>query len=101
MTQTHTTQKERIASLESYVDGHAREHTLTDRVWTAKLDAIERRLVQIERVLLDVRENGNGHANGSGLRPTRRDLGLAGVAAALTSALWWLAEALRTAATGG
>ena len=96
MTQT-TTQRERLASLESYVDGHAREHELTERVWETKLDAIDARLAQIERVLTDGRENGNG---GGKMGIVRRDLGLAGGAAALTSALWWLAELLQTAAAG-
>lgn len=93
---TTMTQKERIASLESYVDGHAREHGLTERVWEAKLDAIEARLGQIERMLLEAQANGHG----SKPRLARRDLGLAGLAAAMTSALWWLAEALRTASGG-
>jgi hypothetical protein len=99
MTQTQSTQKERLASLEAYVDGHAREHALAERVWTVQLDAIEARLARIERLLLEANANGNDGGNGR-LRLARRDLGLAGLTAALTSALWWLSAALRTAAGG-
>ncbi len=99
MTQLHTTQRERLASLESYVDGHAREHELTERLWEAKLDAIDARLAQIERMLIEGRDPPS--EGGPKLRLARRDLGLAGLAATLTSALWWLAQFFQAMAARG
>ena len=40
---TVLTQKERLAALEAESEAHAREHELTERVWSAKLDAIDAR----------------------------------------------------------
>ena len=54
---TALTQKERIAALEARSSIHGHEHELGDRVWAAKLDAIDQRLRGIERVLLEVRLN--------------------------------------------
>ena len=59
---THT-QRERLASLEARQLGHDREHGLVDRVWSAKLDAIDARVRSIERILLEVPIHG---------RPTNR-----------------------------
>ena len=69
-----------------------------DRVWTAKLDAIDQRLRGIERVLLEVRLSPADAPRPSGWRSlTRRDVGVMSGTAAATTALWWLTELARTA----
>ena len=62
------TQKERVAALEARLSGHAHEHELGDRVWAAKLDAIDQRLRGIERVLLEVRISPTEAPQASGWR---------------------------------
>ena len=83
------TQKERLAALEAESDGHAREHELTERVWAAKLDAIDARLRGIERFLLDAPSHGDDYA-GWPLR--RRDLVIISGSAGVTSLLWLFVE---------
>ncbi len=75
--------------METQQEAHAKEHELVDRIWTAKLDAIDSRLRSIERVLLEVRLP-NGHAPAGRLRVTRRDVGVVSGSAAATSLAWWL-----------
>ncbi len=76
--------------------GH--EHELGDRVWTAKLDAIDQRLRGIERVLLEVRLNPPSAPQPTGWRRlSRRDVGVMSGTAAATTALWWLTELARAA----
>ena len=95
---TTLTQKERLAALEARQSGHGYEHELSDRVWSAKLDAIDQRLRGIERVLLEVRVAGNGAQQAAGWRRlTRRDVSVISSTAAVTTALWWLTELARTA----
>ena len=95
---TALTQKERIAALEARTSSHGHEHELGDRVWTAKLDAIDQRLRGIERVLLEVRINPADTLQGSGWRRlTRRDVSVISGTAAATTALWWLTELARAA----
>ncbi len=95
---TALTQKERIAALEARASSHGHEHDLGDRVWTAKLDAIDQRLRGIERVLLEVRLSPADDPRPSGWRPlTRRDVGVMSGTAAATTALWWLTELARAA----
>ena len=92
------TQRERIAALEASASGHGREHELGDRVWAAKLDAIDQRLRGIERVLLEVRINPAEAPQPTGWRRlSRRDVGVMSGTAAATTALWWLTEVARTA----
>ena len=98
MTMATLTQKERVAAIEARLAGHAHEHELGDRVWAAKLDAIDQRLRGIERVLLEVRINPADAPQGSGWRRlTRRDVSVMSSTAAATTALWWLTELARTA----
>ena len=95
---TALTQKERIAAREARASSHGHEHDLGDRVWTAKLDAIDQRLRGIERVLLEVRINPASAPQPAGWRHlSRRDVGVMSGTAAATTALWWLTELARTA----
>ena len=90
------TQKERIAATEASQQGHQREHELVDRAWAAKLDAIDARIRGVERILLGIRlpfkdgiEAGETPAKRT---QARRDIGILGGSAALTSLLWILVE---------
>ena len=95
---TALTQKERIAALEARSSIHGHEHELGDRVWAAKLDAIDQRLRGIERVLLEVRLNPADAPQPAGWRRlSRRDVGVISGTAAATTALWWLTELARAA----
>ncbi len=94
---TALTQKERIAALKARTSSHGHEHELGDRVWTAKLDAIDQRLRGIERVLLEVRLNPADTQASGWRRLTRRDVGVMSGTAAATTALWWLTELARVA----
>ena len=99
-----TTQPERIATIEARQDAHRLEHDLNDRVWSAKLDAIDARLRGIERILLDVRIPSPTEPTIAEQKPfvlNRRDMGVISGSAAVTSLLWWLVEAVRTVANGG
>ena len=87
---TVLTQRERLASLEAESEGHAREHELTERVWAAKLDAIDARLRGIERFLLDTPAHDNNDYAGWPLR--RRDLVIISGSAGITSLLWLFVE---------
>ena len=87
------TQRERLASLEAAQEAHATAHELTDRIWAAKLEAIDDRLRNIERALLD--PPGRMQASDDGRwRPNRRDIAVLGGGAGLTSLAWWLFEAV-------
>lgn len=90
---TTLTQKERIAATEANQKGHQREHELADRTWLAKLDAIDARIRGVERILLEVRLPGAEYP-GAPLKKAlaKRDMGIMGGSAALTSLLWWLVE---------
>ena len=94
------TQKERLATAEARQQAHDREHELGDRVWAAKLDAIDARVRGIERILLEVRLPLNEQPGPIRWRVTRHDLGVISGSAAATSAVWWAAEVFR-AASGG
>ena len=87
------TQKERIAATETSQRGHQREHELTDRAWSAKLDGIDARIRGVERILLELRLP-NAEYGGAPLKKplAKRDVGIVGGSAALTSLLWWLVE---------
>ncbi len=85
---TMMTQKERLAALEAEGEAHAREHELTDRVWSAKLEAIDARLRSIERFLLEAPHNGSAAYQGKRLQ--RRDFIVMSGSAGVTS-LFWLA----------
>ena len=87
---TMLTQKERLAALEAEGDAHAREHELTERVWSAKLDAIDARLRGIERFLLDAPAHDAGAYEGWRLH--RRDLVIVSGSAGITSLVWLLVE---------
>ena len=87
---TMLTQKERLAALEAEGDAHAREHELTERVWSAKLDAIDARLRGIERFLLDAPAPDPGAYEGWRLH--RRDLVIVSGSAGITSLVWLLVE---------
>jgi hypothetical protein len=91
---TTLTQKERLASLEAQQSGHDREHELADRVWAAKLDAIDARVRSIERILREVRVNGHQEDPPSGgrLRLSKREVGVMSGSAAAASAAWWLLQ---------
>ena len=87
---TVLTQKERLAALEAESAAHAREHELTERVWSAKLDAIDMRLRGIERFLLDTpSRDADAYA---GWRLHRRDLMIISGSAGITSLVWLLVE---------
>ena len=86
---TMMTQKERLAALEAEGEAHARELELTERVWAAKLEAIDARLRSIERVLLDA---PHGSAAYQGRRIQRRDILVMGGSAGVTSLFWLLIE---------
>ena len=86
---TMMTQKERLAALEAEGEAHAREHELTERVWAAKLEAIDARLRSIERFLLDAPP---GSAAYQGRRIQRRDILVMGGSAGVTSLFWLLVE---------
>ena len=86
-----TTQKERIASLEAARDGHERAHELIDRVWAAKLDAIEQRLIEIEAVLQASRLQ---YGAASVRLVSKRDLGVFSGSVAFASVAWWAIERL-------
>ncbi len=86
---TMMTQKERLAALEAEGEAHAREHELTERVWAAKLEAIDARLRSIERFLLDA---PHGSAAYQGRRIQRRDILVMGGSAGVTSLFWLLIE---------
>ena len=75
-------------------------HELGDRVWAAKLDAIDARVRGIERILLEIRLPLNEQPGPIRWRVTRHDLGVINDSAAVTSAAWWAAEVFR-AASGG
>ena len=87
---TMLTQKERLASLEAENDAHTREHELTERVWSAKLDAIDARLKGIERFLLDAPPQAVDVYDGWRLH--RRDLVIISGSAGVTSLIWLLVE---------
>ena len=87
---TVLTQKERLAALEAENEAHTREHELTERVWSAKLDAIDARLRGIERFLLDAPPQAAGDYEGWRLR--RRDLVIISGSAGVTSLVWLLVE---------
>ena len=91
---TGMTQRERLASLEAAQEGHATAHELTDRIWAAKLEAIDDRLRNIERVLLDPPPRAQGGGDDGRWRPNRRDVAVVGGSAGLTSLAWWLLETL-------
>ncbi len=86
------TQRERLASLEASQEAHTTAHDLTERIWAAKLDAIDARLRGIERVLLDAPLRARADYD-AGWRPNRRDIAVVSGSAGLTSLAWWLAEA--------
>ena len=103
-TMTAITQQERIAVVEARQEAHVREHDLNDRLWSAKLDAIDARLRGIERLLLEVRlpspvERAVGERKPFVLK--RRDVGVISGSAAVTSFLWWLVEVAQRVAGGG
>ncbi len=88
------TQRERLASLEAAQGAHATAHELTDRVWAAKLEAIDARLRNIERALLDPPLPHGAHAGEeTRWRPNRRDIAVVGGSAGVTSLAWWILEA--------
>ena len=86
------TQRERLASLEAAQEAHATAHELTDRIWTVKLEAIDDRLRNIERALLD--PPGRVQGDDGRWRPNRRDIAVLSGGAGLTSLAWWLLEML-------
>lgn len=88
------TQRERIAALEASEQAHVTAHELTDRLWTAKLEAVDARLGSIERMLSDVLLRPVAGADDSA-RPSsrRRDIAAAGGGAGAATLLWWLAQA--------
>lgn len=86
---TMMTQKERLAALEAEGEAHAREHELTERVWAAKLEAIDARLRSIERFLLDAPHHGAAYQN---KRLQRRDIIVMGGSAGVTSIFWLAVE---------
>lgn len=96
---------ERLAVLEAQAHAHAREHALQNEVLAAKLQTIEARLAGIERALMPRGHEGHGHGNGNGVahgwRPSRRDVGVTSVAAAVATALWWALEQAGRAAGRG
>ncbi len=95
------TQKERIATLESAQTGHAREHALNEQVWAARLDAIDARLRGMEKVLLEVRIGHLTPGPPAQRTPlTKREARIVGIASAVTSLLWCVAEVAR-AVVGG
>ncbi|MXW31094.1 MAG: hypothetical protein F4Z88_10355 [Chloroflexi bacterium] len=87
---TVLTQKERLAALEAESAAHAREHELTERVWSAKLDAIDARLRGIERFLLDTPSHDPDVYEGWRLH--RRDLMIISGSAGITSLIWLFVE---------
>lgn len=87
---TVLTQKERLAALEAESEAHAREHELTERVWSAKLDAIDARLRGIERFLLDTPAHDADAYQGWRLH--RRDLMIISGSAGITSLIWLFVE---------
>ena len=92
------TQKERLAAVEARMHGHGREHELNDRVWTAKLDAIDARIRGVERILLETRLPMT--AAGASRRLSRRDVGVISSSAAVTSLAWWLAALAQRVVAG-
>ena len=99
---THT-QRERLASLEARQLGHDREHGLVDRVWSAKLDAIDARVRSIERILLEVPIHGRPNESQAAgrLRLSKRDVGVMSGSAAAASVGWWLVETAMWLLGGG
>lgn len=98
---TTLTQKERIAATEANQAGHQREHELADRAWSAKLDAIDARIRGVERILLELRIPGVEYGGTPGKKPlVKRDVGIVGGSAALTSLLWLLVEFVSEMAGG-
>ncbi|MDE2766377.1 MAG: hypothetical protein OXI25_08125 [Chloroflexota bacterium] len=91
-----TTQRERIATLESEIEAHDREHQLLERLWTQRLIAIEDRLANIEEAL----QTRLG-APLPGVRLSKRDVRVAGGSAALAAILWLLIEQLGALAARG
>ena len=86
---TVLTQKERLAALEAESEAHTREHELTERIWSAKLDAIDARLRGIERFLLDAPHDADTY---EGWRLHRRDLMIISGSAGITSLIWLFVE---------
>jgi hypothetical protein len=93
------TQKERLAAVEARIHGHGREHELNDRVWTAKLDAIDARIRGVERILLETRLPPAA-AQDAPRRLSRRDVGVISSSAAITSLAWWLAALAQRVVAG-
>ena len=96
LTMATTTQRERIATLESAIEAHDREHQLLERLWTQRLIAIEERLANIEEALQAWRG-----APLPGARLSKRDVGLASGSAALATIGWLLLEQLGALAARG
>ena len=98
---TALTQPERVAAIEARLTSHQREHELNDRIWAAKLDAIDARLRGIERLLLEVRLPSSERTD-PGVRRVlvRRDVGIISGSAAVTSLLWWVVDLVRSVASG-
>jgi hypothetical protein len=88
------TQKERLASVEAGQMGHRREHDLNDRVWSAKLDAIDARIRGMERILLEVRLPTPAPEPAVRKLVGKRDLGVISGSAVATSLFWWAVEAV-------
>jgi hypothetical protein len=86
------TQKERLASVEASQTGHVREHELNDRVWSAKLDAIDARIRGMERILLEVRLPQTSADSALRKFGGKRDLGVISGSAVATSLFWWAVE---------
>lgn len=87
------TQKERIAATEANQQGHQREHALAERTWSAKLDAIDARIRGVERILLELRLPSADYGGSPTKKPVdKRDVGIIGGSAALTSILWLFVE---------
>ena len=91
-----TTQRERIATLESAIEAHDREHQLLERLWTQRLIAIEDRLANIEEAL-----QARLGAPLPNARLSKRDVGVAGGSAALATILWLILEQLGALAARG
>ena len=84
------TQKERLAALEAEGEAHTREHELTERVWLAKLDAIDARLRGIEQFIRNAPDReDDGYV---GWRLHRRDLVIMSGSVGMTSFIWMLVD---------